>query len=117
MFLSCFIRTLQFQPDPFFLISYLYSRVVCIQGGFAANIVSTASVLGAEKVTVDNKDYYRLNILTRTGDGNEGGRHQLICGTVSDGKLYLLKVQAGDKRWFKGAKKFVEGTVDSFLVA
>ena len=79
--------------------------------------MSTASVLGAEKVTIDNKDYYRLNVLTRTADGDEGGRHQLITGTVSDGKLYLLKVQAGDKRWFKGAKKFVEGTIDSFLVA
>ena len=38
-------------------------------------------------------------------DGNEGGRHQLIKATVSNGNLYLLKVQAGDKRWFKGEDK------------
>lgn len=34
----------------------------------------------------------------RAADGDEGGRHQLISATVNGGKLYLLKVQAGDKR-------------------
>ncbi len=53
----------------------------------------------------------------RTGDGNEGGRHQLIKATVSNGNLYILKVQAGDKRWFKGAKKECLGVFDSFTVA
>ena len=55
--------------------------------------------------------------LTRTADGDEGGKHQLITATVKDGKLYILKAQAGDKRWFKGARKFVENTVSSFSVA
>jgi hypothetical protein len=27
-----------------------------------------------------------------------------------------LKAQAGDKRWFKGTKKFVEGVANSFSV-
>lgn len=56
-------------------------------------------------------------VLTTTADGDEGGKHQLINATVSDGKLYILKAQAGDKRWFKGAKKFVEGAWNSFAVA
>ena len=34
-------------------------------------------------------------------DGDEGGRHQLINAAVSNGNLYILKVQVGDKRWFK----------------
>ena len=34
-------------------------------------------------------------------DGDEGGRHQLINAAVSKGNLYILKVQVGDKRWFK----------------
>ncbi len=52
-----------------------------------------------------------------SGDGNEGGRHQLIKATVSNGNLYLLKAQSGDKRWFKGAKKECVGVLDSFTVA
>lgn len=66
---------------------------------------------------VGGTDYYKLSILTRTADGDEGGKHQLITATVSGGKLYIFKIQAGDKRWFKGAKKFVEGADDSFVVA
>ena len=31
-------------------------------------------------------------------DGDEGGRHNLISAVVNKGKLYLCKVQAGDKR-------------------
>lgn len=50
-------------------------------------------------------------------DGDEGGRHQLFKATVSNGSLYILKVQIGDKRWFKGAKKEAEGLVSSFTVA
>lgn len=29
----------------------------------------------------------------------------MVKATVSNGQLYLLKVQAGDKRWFKGTDK------------
>lgn len=56
-------------------------------------------------------------VLTRTQDGNEGGRHQLIKATISGGNLYLLKAQAGDKRWFKGTNKELYGTLSSFTVA
>lgn len=53
----------------------------------------------------------------RAADGDEGGRHQLIKATVSNGNLYILKVQCGDKRWFKGVKVEAEGAFNSFIVA
>ena len=53
----------------------------------------------------------------RAADGDEGGRHQLIKAGVADGKLYLLKVQCGDKRWFKGVNKEAIGAKDSFTIA
>ena len=58
----------------------------------------------------------QFEILTRTADGDEGGRHQLVAATVTNGNLYLLKVQIGDKRWFKGAKNDALGTWNSFTV-
>lgn len=73
--------------------------------------------MGAETPKVEGKTYYRIEVLTTTADGDEGGKHQLISATVNDGKLYMVKAQAGDKRWFKGAKKFVEGAINSFKVA
>jgi photosystem II oxygen-evolving enhancer protein 2 len=87
-----------------------------LQGGFKDNAVSAANLLESSATDVNGKPYYKLSLLTRTADNTEGGRHQIIVGTVSDGKLYLLKAQAGDKRWFKGTKKFVEGVANSFSV-
>jgi phage terminase large subunit-like protein len=52
-----------------------------------------------------------------TADGDEGGRHQLITAAVGNGNLYILKIQVGDKRWFKGANAFAKGAWDSFVVA
>jgi hypothetical protein len=50
-------------------------------------------------------------------DGDEGGRHTIISATVgSDGFLYILKCQAGDKRWFRGTDKEVYGVTNSFTV-
>ena len=51
------------------------------------------------------KTYYYYEVLTRTADGDEGGRHQLIVATVSDGTFYTMKLQSGDKRWFKGQER------------
>lgn len=87
------------------------------QGGFDPDAVATANILEATESNVNGKDYYFISVLTRTADGDEGGKHQLITATVSDGKLYICKAQAGDKRWFKGARKFVEGAASSFSVA
>ncbi|GAV60003.1 PsbP domain-containing protein [Cephalotus follicularis] len=87
------------------------------KGGFDPNLVATANILETSTPTIGGKQYYVLSVLTRTADGDEGGKHQIITASVSDGKLYICKAQAGDKRWFKGARKFVESTVNSFSVA
>jgi photosystem II oxygen-evolving enhancer protein 2 len=91
--------------------------MVILKGGFDANAVAIASILESSTPSINGKDYYNISLLTRTADGDEGGKHQLIVATVSGGKLYVFKAQAGDKRWFKGAKKFVEGAANSFSVA
>ncbi len=59
----------------------------------------------------------RYDVLCRTADGDEGGRHQLIAATVNKGDLWILKIQVGDKRWFKGADKEAIGAWNSFTVA
>ncbi|KAK9670082.1 hypothetical protein RND81_13G175800 [Saponaria officinalis] len=87
------------------------------EGGFDSGVVASANILETDTPVVDGKQYYSLSVLTRTADGDEGGKHQLITATVKDGKLYICKAQAGDKRWFKGAKKFVESAASSFSVA
>eukprot|EP01025_Chloroclados_australasicus_P032883 TRINITY_DN333_c1_g1_i4.p2 TRINITY_DN333_c1_g1~~TRINITY_DN333_c1_g1_i4.p2 ORF type:complete len:254 (-),score=27.16 TRINITY_DN333_c1_g1_i4:277-1038(-) len=88
------------------------------EGGFKDNRVSAASILNVSQVNKTNKDYYTYELLVRSADGDEGGRHYLInCAVGSDGQLYILKVQCGDKRWFKGAKREAVGAVESFVVA
>lgn len=70
-------------------------------GGFKAGKVSVANVLSVGQSTKGGKTYYEYEILTRTADGDEGGRHHLISVAASNGKLYTFIGQAGDKRWFK----------------
>ena len=94
-----------------------YSGKTISEGGFDPDAVASANILETATTNVGGKDYYTITVLTRTADGGEGGKHQVITATVSDGKLYICKAQAGDKRWFKGAKKFVESTTSSFNVA
>lgn len=88
------------------------------EGGFKAGKVSAASLLDVQTQTdKKGKPYYLFEILTRTADGDEGGRHQLFKAAIGSGNLYILKVQIGDKRWFKGAKKEATGAQESFVVA
>nr|CAB3470939.1 unnamed protein product [Digitaria exilis] len=94
-----------------------YSGKTDSEGGFETDAVATANILESSEPVVDGKKYYSVSVLTRTADGDEGGKHQLITATVSDGKLYICKAQAGDKRWFKGARKGVEKAASSFSVA
>ncbi|XP_042489550.1 oxygen-evolving enhancer protein 2, chloroplastic-like [Macadamia integrifolia] len=94
-----------------------YSGKTSSEGGFDPDAVATANILETATPVISGKQYYNISILTRTADGDEGGKHQIITASVSDGKLYICKVQAGDKRWFKGARKFVESTASSFNVA
>lgn len=68
------------------------------EGGFKANKVSAISVLDYGQKQKDGKTYYEYELLSRTADGDEGGRHALISAAVNGGKLYILKIQVGDKR-------------------
>lgn len=96
-----------------------YTGVSRSEGGFAEGRYAAASLLDV----TENKDkkgtnYYQYELLVRSADGDEGGRHQLIKAAVGkDGMLYIMKAQVGDKRWFKGAKKDAVGAIDSFIVA
>merc|ERR1719298_295728 len=102
----------------FLLGQQSYAGKTISEGGFAPDRVSAASVLDLESTTdKKGKTFYRYNILSRSADGDEGGRHQLITATVSNGFLYILKIQVGDKRWFKGVRKEAEGCFNSFVVA
>ncbi|KAF5839536.1 oxygen evolving enhancer 2 of photosystem II [Dunaliella salina] len=88
------------------------------EGGFDKGSIASAALLGtATDKDRKGKPYYELEILSRSADGDEGGRHQLFKATVSNGNLYILKVQAGDKRWFKGTDKDCLGIIQSFTVA
>lgn len=87
------------------------------EGGFGKNKVANAVVLDTKSVNKKGKVYYEIDILTRTADGDEGGRHHLFSASVSGGKLYVCKHTIGDKRWFKGADKYAIGSVQSFTVA
>ncbi|MDK0841619.1 PsbP-related protein, partial [Clostridium perfringens] len=68
------------------------------EGGFDSGVVASANVLESSTPVIDGKQYYSITVLTRTADGDEGGKHQIITATVKDGKLYICKAQAGDKR-------------------
>merc|ERR1739848_339009 len=61
-----------------------YSGKTISEGGFSPDRVAAASVLDLE-TTTDGKGrtLYRFNVLSRTADGDEGGRHQLISAVVS----------------------------------
>merc|ERR1712078_858340 len=102
----------------FLLGQHSYAGKTISEGGFAPDRVSAASVLDLESTTdKKGKTFYRYNILSRTADGDEGGRHQLVSATVSGNILYILKIQVGDTRWFKGVRKEAEGVFNSFIVA
>jgi photosystem II oxygen-evolving enhancer protein 2 len=101
----------------FLLGKQSYNGKTQSEGGFLTNAVSTASIMDASAVTANGRPYYKLSVLTRSADGTEGGKHHLFAATVKDGKLFLFKAQAGDKRWFKGVKKLMEGSWNSFAVS
>ena len=91
------------------------------EGGFQPNKAAAASVLSTNtRKDANGKSYYEYELLIRTADGNEGGRHQLISAAVNKGNLYVLRVQAGDKRWIGVGKGVREGCINawnSFTVA
>jgi len=88
------------------------------EGGFGPNKVSAASILDAGQVTgKDGKTHYNAHVLIRSADGNEGGRHQIISAAVSNGQLYIMKAQIGDKRWNKGGARDSQVLQQSFAIA
>lgn len=89
------------------------------EGGFQRDKVSAASLIDVSTAK-DNKgkSYYKYELLTRSADNNEGGRHVLIAAAVGGGNLYVQKVQCGDKRWMKGGPRVDAETLhNSFSVA
>jgi hypothetical protein len=106
------------QKNSFLLGQQAYDGKTMSEGGFAPDRVSAASVLSVGQATdKKGRKVYNYEVLTRTADGNEGGRHQLFKALESGGDLYILKVQMGDKRWFRGQKAEAQGILDSFTVA
>merc|ERR1711898_19959 len=90
----------------FLLGQQSYAGKTISEGGFAPDRVSAASVLDLESTTdKKGRTVYRYNILSRTADGDEGGRHQLISATVSGGTLYILKIQVGGQTLVQGCKQ------------
>lgn len=88
------------------------------EGGFKPNQVAAASVLEAEQVTgKDGKPHIYAHVLTRSADGNEGGKHHIISAVVSNGQLFIMKAQIGDKRWNKGGSRDSKTLQESFAVA
>eukprot|EP00873_Tetraselmis_striata_P041737 jgi/Tetstr1/462001/TSEL_007072.t1 len=104
-------------------ISYLlgqqsYDGKTDSEGGFKSGRVAAGSILDQDVVTdKKGKSYYYYHILTRTADGEGGGRHHLLVSTVANGNLYTFQIQALDKQWFKGFDKVMEGCAKSFTVA
>jgi hypothetical protein len=88
------------------------------EGGFAPDRVSAASVLDINQdKDKKGRKVYNYNILSRTADGNEGGRHQLIKAIEAGGETFILRIVMGDKRWFRGQKNEAFGILNSFTVA
>lgn len=108
-----------FLPQLKFLLgAQTFTGATRSEGGFDAGKVATAALLDVQEANDKaGRQYYKYEIFTRTADGDEGGRHYLLTATVSGGNLYILKVQIGDKRWFKGADRTAKGIWNSFVVA
>lgn len=104
-------------------VSYLlgqqsYEGATDSEGGFKSGRVAAGSILDQDVITDSKgKSYYYYHILTRTADGEGGGRHHLLVSTVSGDKLYTFQIQALDKQWFKGFDRVMEGCAKSFTVA
>lgn len=65
------------------------------EGGFADGRYAAGSLIDVtEKKDGKGKNYYKYQLLIRSADGDEGGRHQLVSATVgADGNLYICKVR------------------------
>jgi len=106
-----------FQEIAFMLGTSAFFGATKSEGGFKENTVASSALLDAFSKEKKGKTYYYIETLTRTADGDEGGRHGLFGATISNGLLYVTKFQAGDKSWFKGLEIPARKSVSSFTVA
>jgi hypothetical protein len=87
------------------------------EGGFKPNTFAQSNIVDIQEASdKKGKLYYKYHVITRTADGTEGGKHQLIAAAVGNNKLYILKAQVGDKRWNTHGKD-CQGMWNSFTVA
>eukprot|EP00178_Gracilaria_changii_P008199 TRINITY_DN2523_c0_g2_i1.p2 TRINITY_DN2523_c0_g2~~TRINITY_DN2523_c0_g2_i1.p2 ORF type:complete len:127 (+),score=24.30 TRINITY_DN2523_c0_g2_i1:490-870(+) len=93
----------------------IFSMPTDSEGGFKSGKVSSASILDMD-ATTDRKGnkYYTYELLTRTADNTEGGRHMLVKAGVKNGNLYLMKVESGDKRWIRNQRRNCQQAFESF---
>lgn len=78
--------------------------------------LSAGNVLDAKVLNQDGTDYAIYELLTRTVDGSQGGRHHLMSCAVKGGKVYIAKFTCGDKHWAHN-QTIAYKTRDSFRVA
>lgn len=83
--------------------------------GFTTGISSANLLTSADKDVAGIK-YKTYDILTRTADGSQGGRHHIISVAEKGGKLYVAQVMAGDKHWAVN-QSIAYKVRDSFAVA
>merc|ERR1712060_264709 len=83
--------------------------------GFTTGI-SSANLLTSADKDVAGVKYKTYDILTRTADGSQGGRHHIISVAEKGGKLYVAQVMAGDKHWAVN-QAIAYKVRDSFAVA
>lgn len=75
-----------------------YATVDFITPGSTA--ISAVNVLDAFDKKIDGTSYKVYELLSRTVDGSQGGRHHLIStAKAKDGKVYVCKYTCGDKHW------------------
>ena len=102
----------------FVLGTQSYQGNTSSEGGFATNSVLQATLVDSSEEERNGKTYYFYNFLSRTADGDEGGKHQLVALAVGgDGYLYCYKISVGEKRWIKGGSTLTIGSWKSFNVA
>merc|ERR1712203_1030091 len=78
--------------------------------------LSYANLLTSSEKDVGGTKYKTYDILTRTADGSQGGRHHIIAVAEKGGKLFVAQVMAGDKHWAVN-QAIAYKVRDSFAVA
>lgn len=79
--------------------------------------INAVNVLDAFNKDVNGTKYVVYELLSRTVDGSQGGRHHLISAAkAKDGKVYICKYTCGDKHWAVN-RPTAFAVRDTFIVA